>query len=389
MNTMAKSPGSPSGCPLRGVKRDEARSPIRVIWPSLVAALACLVFAGSRLIQSGGDAVALAERGTLYSDLDPQGTQGYDGQFTYTIAVTFDPREVEPHLDRAAYRYQRILYPLAARLISLGYAPAVPWALLAIAVASAAFGTAALATWMLDHGQWEGYALGYGLWVGVVASPGLFLHEAVAYGLVALGWIASRASRPGWGAIALNLALFAKETTLPFWAASFAIGGATTQQDRRRRLWLAAGGVAFLLWQIWLWRVFGEVGLGSGGAMSTPFELIPLMGFARIGLVSLPALALFLLIFGPTVILPTLWGLQASVRRLRLDRRQAEAWALALNVALILFVPFSTAREPLGLVRFATGLVLAVLLFAAAFGLRRVLNYSMFWSAMLVLLVRR
>jgi len=37
----------------------------------------------------------------------------------------------------------------------------------------------------------------------------------------------------------------------------------------------------------------------------------------------------------------------------------------------------------------ATGLVLAVLLFAAALGLRRVLNYSMFWSVMLVFLVRR
>jgi len=60
-----------------------------------------------------------------------------------------------------------------------------------------------------------------------------------------------------------------------------------------------------------------------------------------------------------------------------------------LNAAVILFVPFSTAREPLGLVRLATGMVLAVLLFAAVFGLRRVLNYSLFWVATLVLLVRR
>ena len=366
-----------------------AGSPIRVIWPSLVATAACLVFAGSRLLQYGGDAAALAERGTRYSDLDPHGTEGYDGQFTYTVAVLLDPREVEPHLDRAAYRYQRILYPLTARLLSLGYAPAVPWALLAIAVTSVGFGTAALARWMLDHGHWEGYALGYGLWVGVVASAGLFLHEAVAYGLVALGWLACRSSRPGWGAIALGLALFAKETTLPFWAAGWVIQGAERRQDRRRRVWLAIGGAAFVLWQVWLWRVFGEVGIGSGGEMSTPFEWVPLMGFFRIGEVSPAALGLFLLIFGPTVILPALWGLLASLRRLRLDRLQAEAWALAFNAALIVFVPYSTAREPLGLVRLATGLVLAVVLFAAASNLRRVLNYSMFWSAMLVLLVRR
>jgi hypothetical protein len=60
-----------------------------------------------------------------------------------------------------------------------------------------------------------------------------------------------------------------------------------------------------------------------------------------------------------------------------------------LNAVVILSVPFSTAREPLGLVRLATGLVLALSLFAAVHGLRRVLNYSLVWAAMLVLLVRR
>ena len=359
-----------------------------MIWPALVSAAACLVFAGARLVQAGGNVAELAGPGTRYSELDPQGTEGYDGQFTYSVAVLLDPGQVAPHLDRPAYRYQRILYPVAARLLSLGRTAALPWVLLAIAVASAAFGTAALAMWMLDHGQWEGYALGFGLWVGMVASAGLFLHEALAYALVALGWLASRGSRPGWGAIALGLALFAKETTLPFWVAGFAMRGVSSEQDRIRRLYLAAGGVAFAVWQIWLWRVFGEVGIGSGGAMSTPFELIPLMGFLRIGAVSAQALGLFLLVFGPMVILPSIWGLASSLRRLRLDRFDAEAWALALNGALILFVPFSTAREPLGLVRLATGVVLAVLLFAGALGLRRVLNYSLFWSAMLVLLVR-
>ncbi len=379
-------PQPSSGAGLSRVPK--AGSPIRVIWPALVSAAACLLFAGARLVHTGGDVAALAEPGTRYSELDPQGTEGYDGQFTYTIAALLDPHQVAPHLDRPSYRYQRILYPVAARLLSFGQTAAMPWMLLAIAVASAAFGTAALATWMLDHGQWEGYALGFGLWVGVVASAGLFLHEAIAYGLVAIGWLTARGSRPAWGAIALSLALFAKETTLPFWVAGFAMRGAAPEQKRTRRLWLGVGGVAFVVWQTWLWRVFGEVGLGSGGAMSTPFELIPLMGFLRIGAVNLEALALFLLIFGPMVILPSIWGLVASLRRLRLDRFDAEAWALALNGALILFVPFSTAREPLGLVRLATGLVLAVLLFAGALGLRRALNYSMFWSAMLVLLIR-
>jgi hypothetical protein len=113
------------------------------------------------------------------------------------------------------------------------------------------------------------------------------------------------------------------------------------------------------------------------------------MGFARIAAVSPQAFFLFLVIFGPMIVLPALWGIVAAFRRLRVERLQPEAWALLLNAAVLLFVPFSTAREPLGLVRLATGLVLAVSLFAAVSGLRRVLNYSLFWTPMLALLIRR
>ena len=364
-------------------------SAIRVTWPAVVSAAACLLFAGTRLAHVGWDAAQLAELGTRYTDLDPQGTEGYDGQFSYMMALELDPQAVAPHLDRPAYRYQRILLPLLARAAALGDPGLVPWALLSVGFFSAAVGTAAVARSLLDHGQWEGYALGYGLWVGVVASVGLFTHEALAYGLVALGWLALRRSKDGWGAVGLTLSLFAKETTLPFVVAAMTIPGVVPGAERRRRWWLAGGLAAFLAWQMWLWRTFGGPGIGSGGAMSTPFEFIPLMGFLRIGAVSQPALVLFLLIFGPIVILPALWGAWASIRRLQLGREQPEAWALLLNAAVILFVPFSTAREPLGLVRLATGMVLAVLLFAAVFGLRRVLNYSLFWVATLVLLVRR
>jgi hypothetical protein len=365
------------------------QTPIRVIWPALASAAVCLLFAGTRLAHVDGDAAQLAELGTRYTNLDPQGSEGYDGQFTYMMAVELDPKTVEPHLDRPAYRYQRILLPLLARAVAFGDDRFVPWALLLLGIVSAAAGTAAVARIMLDDGQWEGYALGYGLWVGVVASVGLFLHEALAYGLVALAWVAFRRSKDVWGALALALSLFAKETTLPFVIAALAVHGVDAGADRRRRWWIVGGMMSLLAWQLWLWRTFGEPGIGSGGAMSTPFEFIPLMGFLRIGAVSPQALALFLVIFGPMVVLPALWGAWAALRRLRVGRLQPEAWALLLNAVVILSVPFSTAREPLGLVRLATGLVLALSLFAAVYGLRRVLNYSLVWAAMLVLLVRR
>ena len=62
--------------------------------------------------------------------------------------------------------------------------------------------------------------------------------------------------------------------------------------------------------------------------------------------------------------------------------------ALGANATLIVVLPFSTFREPLALVRLATGLVLSTVLFGAHTGSRRVLNYSLFWIALLFLIVR-
>ena len=53
----------------------------------------------------------------------------------------------------------------------------------------------------------------------------------------------------------------------------------------------------------------------------------------------------------------------------------------------VMILPFSTFREPLGLVRFASGLVLAVILFSASQRLLRPLRYGLFWSALLAILL--
>ncbi|NIS82113.1 MAG: hypothetical protein GTO14_18325, partial [Anaerolineales bacterium] len=62
-----------------------------------------------RLVAAEWNPVALAELGTRFSEVDPGGTEGYDGQFVYYMAVDPDPRSVQEHLDVPAYRYQRIL----------------------------------------------------------------------------------------------------------------------------------------------------------------------------------------------------------------------------------------------------------------------------------------
>jgi hypothetical protein len=359
---------------------------LRVLWPALVALAAASGFAAWRLAQANWDPVALATVGTRFRDGVSGGTPGYDGQFAYYIALDPSPRRAAAHLDVAAYRYQRILYPLLAAILGLGNEEAIPWALLGVNLAAHFVGTWALAAWLEGRGQWPGFALSYGLWVGLVAGVGLDLTEPVAFALIACAWLARFRGRGVLGAVLIGLSMFAKETSVIFWAGAL-IGDVARRAPRRHLAALACAGVSFGLWQLVLWRIFGHPGIGSGGDLATPFEWIPFMGFLRIGAVEPAALALFAVIFGPTIILPSVWGVGVGVREAVRRAGTPESWSLLLNAASISFLPFSTFREPLGLVRVATGLVVATVLYGSAHGRRRPLGYALAWSALLVILV--
>ncbi len=341
-----------------------------------------------RLSGVGWDPSGVAEVGSRYLNLDPLGEQGYDGQFSYFMALDLDPESVAPHLDVPAYRYQRILYPLTARLLSFTNPEVIPWMLIAINLGFHAMATWGLAKYFEDRGLWTGYALVYGLWVGLVAGVGLDLHEPLAYGLIVFGLLAWQSGRGRLGALLIVASLFAKETSIFFWAAALC-GSYFDEDDRSSMRVLLAGGGIFIAWEIWLYATFGQVGIGSGGEMATGFEWLPLMGFFKIGVENLRALALYAVIFVPSIILPVVWGTYASIREIARGWRKTEAWALLFNAMLVLFLPFSTFREPLGLVRVATGFVLAMLVYSGSRGLRRPLNYSMFWIPMLVILIPR
>jgi hypothetical protein len=110
--------------------------------------------------------------------------------------------------------------------------------------------------------------------------------------------------------------------------------------------------------------------------MATPFEIIPFLGFMRIGQYSQLYLLAMLVVFGPAVILPALWGIWAALKRLLAGEMNFVVLALLLNALLIPFLPFSTFRETGGLLRISCGLVLALTLFAGRYRLWRVLNYS-------------
>ncbi|HET9411689.1 MAG TPA: hypothetical protein VFO38_02490, partial [Candidatus Saccharimonadales bacterium] len=317
----------------------------------------------------------------------PQGTQGYDGQFVYYIARDPDPETVKPFLDVPAYRYQRILLPLLARFVALGQDLAIPWSLAALGILFQTAGTWALATLLDGWGVNRWYALAYGMFAGLTLAVRLDLPEPLAYGLVVGGFLAIQRQRNLLSWLCFGLALFAKEVTVIF------LGAALLSALLNRR-WNDLAGLSIValvpygLFQFWLWQVFGQSGIGSGGAMATSFEVIPFMGLLRIGFYSPLYLVAMLAVFGPAIVLPTLWGLWVGFKKLLSGDMSLVVLALILNAPVMLFLPFSTYRETGGSLRIACGLILAILIFSSRYRLRKVLNYSLLWLVLNAFLLK-
>jgi hypothetical protein len=355
--------------------------------PALITLVVLALVVAWVILQAGGDPLALARLGTRFSQADPGGTEGYDGQFIYYIGLNPDPQAVAPLLDVPAYRYQRILLPLLGWVISMGDPGLLPWVLAVIGLLTQAAGTWAVGELLAGWGIPRGYALVYGLWAGFVLAVRLDLPEPLAFALVAGALLAMQRNHPMTGWVLYALALFAKEVTMFFVAAQI-LADLSGRRWRNALALFAIAGLPYFLFQFWLWRVFGQPGLGSGGAMATPFEWIPFMGILRIGAYSWLYLIAMLLVFGPAVLFPAIWGMVRSLKTWLTGERNVIVFGLFLNAAVIPFLPFSTFRETGGLLRFSCGLVLAVLLFAGRYQLRRALNYSVFWIVLNVFLLK-
>jgi hypothetical protein len=304
----------------------------------------------------------------------------------YYIAREPAPEQVAPLLDVPAYRYQRILLPLLARALALGRPDLIGWSLAIIGVLSQVLGTLAVAALIHHWGASVRYALVYGLWVGFSLAVRLDLPEPLAYGLVAGAVLAYEGDRRRLAWLLYGLAIFAKEVTVLFVIAQLA-------WEIRQKRWPAAGElfavalVPYGLFQLWLAQTFGAPGIGSGGANATGFEVLPFGGLLQVARVDLLVFGVFILVFGPSILLPALWGLKRTLQEVLDGRDRLVTYLLGVNAAVIPFLPFSTFREPGGLLRFGCGLVLAFLAYAAHHRLRRPLNYALFLLALNVFLI--
>jgi hypothetical protein len=349
--------------------------------PWMLVTFICLFVIALVLTVNRGDPLSLVTIGTRFSQGISDGSEGYDGQFVYYIAR--DSSTAAQYLDVPAYRFQRILLPIAGRLLAFGQESLLPWSFLFINLLAVAVGTWLLEQLLVGYKVSRWYALTYGLSIGILGSVRLSLSEPLAYGLVIGGvWLAGR-DRWWFSACLFALAALAKETTL------FFVGGFILYLLFQRQFLkaISLGAIAvlpFALWQLILRAHFGEFGIGSGGAMATSFEFIPFAGVVRIVTETPPdirfqVILLFGAILTPFVIVPSLWALW----RCWVDTRRG-AWTLTtyllfVNAAIMPFVPFSTYREYIGILRFIVGLQIALILYAAQHHHRRALRNSTIW----------
>lgn len=264
---------------------------------------------------------------------------GYDGQFAYFIAL--DPVNARYYADNPPYRYTRILYPIAARALALGNPDWVPATLLLVNLIALAVGTWAVAVWCARRGLSPWLALVYAFYIGQAHSFTRDLHEPLAYCLVAVAVYLLDKERLLWAGVAFGLAALAREQTLIFpllYVLHLLVEGVTRRE--RARSVLRAGSLAALavvpyaLWQLFLLRWLGGLGLGVGRGLVR----LPLSGVYDI--YPLPSTKLEVV---QVVVLPGTICLVVAllaIWRSREARLRPEVWALAVNslvFAVLLF----------------------------------------------------
>ena len=349
--------------------------------PWIIIALLTGGYCCITLAQYNWDPMAFVLIGKQFDPAQGVMEMGYDGQFAYQIAK--DPANAAPYLDVPAYRYQRIIYPILAHILSLGNINLIPWILILINIISLVLGTIATEKILTDHGYSRWYALTYGAFAGLLLSLRLDLTEPLAYALVQWGVLFFDRGKLWRSLPFLALAALTRELTL-FFAAACAISLLVNKNFRIGVLWGLGAIIPFGLWQGFLHLWLGNWGVSSGGAMASSFEIIPFHGWW--GYPNNDPNIFFLLsifILGVALI-PAVIGLAISLIALIKGKRSLGVWILLFNVLIFPFLPASNVLNLPGLLRITIGMVVAFIDYGAIESSPRVLRYSLLWLFLLV-----
>lgn len=338
--------------------------------PTIIVFLACVLFTIARFV--------IFQKWTAFID--------YDGYFSYYIARWgFDADKISPLMDAqgASYRYQRIVYPITAFVLSLGgNPPLAPFFLVMLNIFAIAAGTYSIALILKQMGTSPSYSLVYGLYGGQFLALMTSLTEPMTFLFVALA-IYLWTQEKFWQSIAVfAIAALTKEVALLFVFAFLAHYALQRQWTMAAKMALAIAPYA--AWQIVLFIWLGKPGFSSG----QPFEF-PLWGWLS-GFIERPETSLLLgITLIPMSYIPMLLlGIKATVDFLGNRNSHPYVLMILVHVGFMSVLPGATAREPAAMLRITQGLVLATLLYGSLIKSRRILNYSILWIATLAILIK-
>lgn len=327
-------------------------------WPTRIVLFVCLIYTVIFLISADGSPHTLID---------------YDGYYSYDLAHDFLEAPFTDNLDKPAYRFQRILYPLAARILALGQPSLIPWSLILLNIIAISGGTWLIELLLADLGVSRWYALAYGLYGGQLLGLRTSVSEPMTHMLLVAAMLAWQRDKRWWAVIAFSLAGLTKETALIF-VAAYALH-ALSKRDWRWVWGLSASLIPWFTLQGILWLWLGETGFGA----TEPFIWVPLGGWLMAARIDFLSFLLISLMIVPMTIVPTLFALFLSGRSLWQKNYHPFVFCLLLNALFILILPFPTFRESSAMVRITQGLALSMLLYGALVKSRRILNYSLLW----------
>jgi hypothetical protein len=338
--------------------------------PGVIVGLVLLLLDVKVLANHGWNPRAfLFERPTnLAADHPWGGGTGYDGQFSYAIAV--DPLNAHGRLDQPDFRYRRIVYPLLARVLGLGNPAWIPWAMLAINLAAAVTGCIILGELLARRGASPWLALVMPFSLGYLIAVRADLTEPLALALALGGWLAFEENRPGWAACLFAVGGLTKEIALLFPAAL--LSWQLLKRGWHQVALLAISPLPYLLWSAIL---IAGLGTSPMTAHQTRPLLIPFEGVRYL------ADPVSKVIAGMWVLVPAatagLWAAMDTWREPASERGRDALLVLILAV-FIAVMPQPTWEDPLAILRTGLGLLVAVLIWLAT-AHRRALPFAAAW----------
>lgn len=335
---------------------DDARAAMAPAMWMVAGAIAFVIF--RLLVVGDGDISSFVVAGddfvarSMVDRVAVIGGDGYDGQFFYRLAL--DPFEHSTdangvRLD-SPVRVGRIAYPALAWLVAIGGVSAiVPWAL--VAVNTAALGLLGFVGGLFARqaGRSAMWGLLVAGWSGFVFTVARDLSEVVSSCAVAAGLLGLRQGTAALAAVALSVAVLARETALVVVAAVAVVMLVRAGLGRARAasragpggshvVWIAPAAV-FGVWQLLCWWSTGEVPVlvSAGGHVGSP-EVGTILGGAGndswigvSGRLAVLKLAQFAVVVVVAVLVPLAW------RRGGPLLHEIAAWVVLAVIALRVF----------------------------------------------------